>query len=247
MILISACLAGINCKYNGTTNYNSKGERLVKAGKAIPICPEILGGLNTPRNPCEIQVIQGHKRIVDASGHDFTLEFELGAKKTLELCQVLNINRVILQERSPSCGSGKIYSGNFDGQLVSGDGMTVALLLNNGISVTTIDKIIDFEDCKVSEMGQVEAEKIVNWSYPEPYKCYNMNGDKTALAELLAGDYYSVTLSGVLIGFFCYGQSAQVPIRASKGHYDAEGYVDIGLGLRPDLCGIGNGLDYMNI
>ena len=247
MILISACLAGVNCKYNGATNHNEKGERLVKAGKAIPICPEVLGGLSTPRNPCEIRLIQGKKSVVDENDNDFTAEFELGAKKTLGICQVLDIHRVILQERSPSCGKGKVYSGNFDGKLIAGNGLVAELLINNGISVATIDETIDIDECEVGEMGQLEAETIVNWSYPDLYKCYNMNGDYSAVAELLAGDYYSVLEEGVLIGFYCYGRSAQIPIMASKGHYDDEGYVDIGLGLHPDLCGVGNGSDFMKL
>lgn len=137
MILVSACLVGINCKYSGSNNYNQKIFDLVKEGKAIPICPEQLGGLNTPRKPVELKVINGKRYAIDNEGNDLTENFERGALEVLNLAKNLNINRAILQPRSPSCGVNKIYSGNFDNKLVDGNGILAELLKQNGIDVLT--------------------------------------------------------------------------------------------------------------
>ena len=138
MILVSACLVGVNCKYNGGNNYNEEIFNLVKEGKAIPICPEQLGGLSTPRYPAEIRVIDGEKRVINNQNVDVTEEFEKGAEEVLKLVKQLNITKAILQPRSPSCGVGKIYSGNFDGKLVDGNGVLVDLLLQNGVEVVNV-------------------------------------------------------------------------------------------------------------
>ncbi len=141
MILVSACLVGINCKYSGGNNYNQKIFDLVKEGKAIPICPEQLGGLNTPRKPVELKVINGKRYAIDNEGNDLTENFERGALEVLNLAKNLNINKAILQPRSPSCGVNKIYSGNFDNKLVDGNGILAELLKQNGIDVLTPNDI----------------------------------------------------------------------------------------------------------
>ena len=141
MILVSACLIGINCKYSGGNNYNEKIFDLVKEGKAIPICPEQLGGLNTPRKPVELKVINGKRYAIDNEGNDLTENFERGALEVLNLAKNLNINKAILQPRSPSCGVNKIYSGNFDNKLVDGNGILAELLKQNGIDVLTPNDI----------------------------------------------------------------------------------------------------------
>ena len=135
MILVSACLAGINCKYNGGNNYNEKVFNLVKEGKAIPVCPEQLGGLTTPREPSEIRVIDDKRYVINSENKDVTEDFEKGAEEVLALAKKLNIKKAILQSRSPSCGKGKIYSGNFDRTLVDGNGILADLLLKNDIEV----------------------------------------------------------------------------------------------------------------
>lgn len=140
MYLISACLVGINCKYNGKNNYNEKALELVKSGKAIPICPEQLGGLITPRIPAEIKIIDGKRKVLNKNGEDVTQAFEKGANEVLELCKKLDIEKVILQPRSPSCGVGKIYNGNFDGTLIDGNGITAQLLIDNGIIVESFNE-----------------------------------------------------------------------------------------------------------
>jgi len=141
MILVSACLVGINCKYSGGNNYNQKIFDLVKEGKAIPICPEQLGGLNTPRKPVELKVINGKRYAIDNEGNDLTENFERGALEVLNLAKNLNINKAILQPRSPSCGVNKIYSGNFDNKLADGNGILAELLKQNGIDVLTPNDI----------------------------------------------------------------------------------------------------------
>lgn len=141
MILVSACLAGINCKYNGGNNYNEKIFKMVKNGKAIPVCAEQLGGLSTPRIPVEIKIIDGKKHAINKEGQDVTEQFEKGAREILELAKNLDIKQAVLQPRSPSCGVGKIYSGNFDGKLIDGNGFLAELLLENGIEVLSVDEI----------------------------------------------------------------------------------------------------------
>lgn len=141
MILVSACLVGINCKYSGGNNYNQKIFDLVKEGKAIPICPEQLGGLNTPRKPVELKVINGKRYAIDNEGNDLTENFERGALEVLKLAKNLNINKAILQPRSPSCGVNKIYSGNFDNKLVDGNGILSELLKQNEIDILTPNEI----------------------------------------------------------------------------------------------------------
>ena len=141
MIFVSGCLVGINCKYSGGNNFNEKIFNMVKEGKAIPICPEQLGGLSTPRNPSEIKIIDGKRRVIDNQNNDVTENFGRGANEVLKLAKKLNIKKAILQPRSPSCGVGKIYSGNFDWKLVDGNGILVELLIKNGIEVISCDEI----------------------------------------------------------------------------------------------------------
>jgi len=132
-ILISACLLGINCKYDGTSNKNEKILKLAKDFILIPVCPEILGGLPIPREPAE----QKGKRVITKSGEDATKYFERGAKEVLKICKILKIKKAILKQKSPSCGCGKIYDGTFSGKLIKGEGATTKLLKKNKIKVFT--------------------------------------------------------------------------------------------------------------
>lgn len=101
------------------------------SGATIPVCPEILGGLSAPREPCDLV----EKKVIGKSSKDYTQAFKDGAQKTLAICQTLGITKVILQSRSPSCGFGKIYDGTFTGSFVEGNGVTSDLLSKNGIKV----------------------------------------------------------------------------------------------------------------
>lgn len=143
MILISACLVGVNCKYNGENNYNEKAMELLKSGEAIFVCPEQIGGLVTPREPSEIKEINGKKHVINNRGNDVTIEFEKGANEVLKLVKELDIKKAVLQSRSPSCGIGKIYDGNFQGKLVNGNGILAQLLLDNGIEAVDISEFMN--------------------------------------------------------------------------------------------------------
>ena len=138
MILVSACLCGVNCKYNGQNNLNENVLELLKKGEAILVCPEQLGGLTTPRSPSEIQVINNEIHVVNNDGIDVTKEFKKGAEEVLRLAKELNIKKAILKKKSPSCGLGEIYDGTFSNTLTKGNGITANLLIENGIEVESI-------------------------------------------------------------------------------------------------------------
>ena len=139
MYIISACLVGINCRYNGTSTLNSALKKMIDDGIAIAVCPEVMAGLPTPRESCEIQFILGEQRVISKSGKDYTKAFNFGAEETLKICLSKHILKAILQSRSPSCGFGKIYNGCFDGKLIPGNGITPELLHKNGIAIFTED------------------------------------------------------------------------------------------------------------
>jgi uncharacterized protein YbbK (DUF523 family) len=131
--VVSACLAGVRCAYDGEHRQLDKVVELVRQGLAVPVCPEQLGGLPTPRPPVEIS----KGRVVDQKGNDLSLNFERGAKEAFKLCSMAGCSRAILKARSPSCGSGCVYDGTFQGQRTSGDGIFAALLKSSGIAVFT--------------------------------------------------------------------------------------------------------------
>ncbi len=132
-ILVSACLTGLNCKYNGKNNLNKKVERLLDKHTVISVCPEQLGGLPTPRPAAEIS----NGKVINKCGDDVTREFNIGAEKTLEIARKYNCNIAVFKANSPSCGCGFVYDGTFSGNLVSGDGICTRLLKENGIRVIT--------------------------------------------------------------------------------------------------------------
>ncbi len=131
MKFCSACLLGINCRYDGVEKSNQKVLDLAKKEILIPICPEQLGGLSTPREPAE----QQGEKVVTKTGKDVTDNFVKGAQQALILAKIYNVKEAILKQKSPSCGCGKIYDGTFRKKLIKGDGVTTALLKKSGISV----------------------------------------------------------------------------------------------------------------
>lgn len=144
MIMISACLMGKNCKYNGGNNL--RREIAEMPGEKLEFCPECLGGLRIPHDPSEIEegfsgedVLDGKARVLSKNGADVTDEFIRGAKKTLAIAQANNIQKVYFKQSSPSCGCGLIYDGTFSGVKKHGYGVTAALLRRNGIEVTGIE------------------------------------------------------------------------------------------------------------
>ena len=130
-ILVSACLIGNCCRYDGKHNENKQVMALEQSHVLVSVCPEELGGLPTPRLPCEIK----NSRIINANGNDVTHQFMTGAEKTLKIARQNNCQCAIFKEHSPSCGVGQIYDGTFSGTLCKGDGITAALLLQHGICV----------------------------------------------------------------------------------------------------------------
>lgn len=139
MYLISACLAGVNCKYNGGNNECEQIRELLRDKKYVLVCPEELGMLPTPRPPAELT----KGRVIDKNGEDVTDNFIHGAEKALEIAEKrsaeLNqkIELAILKANSPSCGCGKIYDGTFSGILIDGSGIFATLLKKKGIPVIT--------------------------------------------------------------------------------------------------------------
>lgn len=132
-LLISACLLGHNVKYNGGNNQIDI-EALEKEYNLISFCPEVEGGLSTPRPPSEI-VCDKPLKLLNIEGKDVTQEFVLGAKKAVELAKKEGITKALLKAKSPSCGKGEIYNGTFAGVLREGDGVTVRLLEEIGVKV----------------------------------------------------------------------------------------------------------------
>lgn len=117
-ILVSACLLGVNCKYNGKNNENENVKKLAEEYELIPICPEQLGGLPTPRVPSEIVEIDGisnnkERKVINKEGIDVTETFIKGAEETLKIAKLYNIKKAILKSKSPSCGNRKVYDGSF--------------------------------------------------------------------------------------------------------------------------------------
>ena len=130
-LLISACLLGVQCRYDGGSKPVMPTVALMEQYHLIPICPEQLGGLPTPREPSERRA----DTVVSRSGADVTAQFRRGAEQALHLARIFGCKKAVLKERSPSCGAGEIYDGSFTGARVPGDGVTAQLLKANGIAV----------------------------------------------------------------------------------------------------------------
>ena len=130
-ILVSACLLGVHCRYDGNGVLQEELKTLSKEHNLIPVCPEIYGGLATPRDPAE----RIGSRIVTKTGQDVTAQYTKGAQEILQLCKFYDCQYAILKERSPSCGYGRIYDGTFGGKLVDGNGITAQLLSEHGVAI----------------------------------------------------------------------------------------------------------------
>lgn len=141
MIIISACLCGVNCKYDGNNNLNEDILKIFKEGNAQLVCPEQLGGQSTPRIAHEIingdgaDVLNGNAEVVSKNGERATRAFLKGAYETFKIAKAIGANVAILKARSPSCGAGLIYDGSFSSNKIVGNGVTAELLLQNGIKV----------------------------------------------------------------------------------------------------------------
>lgn len=130
-ILVSACLLGLPCRYDGTGKADERLLALAKTHAFIPVCPEQLGGLPTPRPSAE----RYGARVITRDERDFTAAFARGAQETLRLSRLFGCRIAVLKSNSPSCGSGQIYDGTFSERLIPGDGMTAAMLKNDGLTI----------------------------------------------------------------------------------------------------------------
>ena len=130
-ILVSACLLGIGCRYDGKQKADPAVLKLAEKYNLIPVCPEIFGGLPTPRTPSD----RIGDRVMMKDGTDVTDNYKRGALEAYELCRIYGITTAVLKERSPSCGSGEIYDGSFTGALTDRDGVTAEYLKSCGIRV----------------------------------------------------------------------------------------------------------------
>ena len=139
-VLVSACLLGMNCRYDGDNNWEPALARIGERCHLVPVCPEVFGDLPTPREPSEIR--QG--KVYGRDGREVTVYFARGARETLKLARLFGCRTAILKERSPSCGSGQIYDGTFSGTRTQGDGITASLLKEHGIRVIGESKLESF-------------------------------------------------------------------------------------------------------
>jgi uncharacterized protein YbbK (DUF523 family) len=146
-ILVSACLLGIGCRYDGTSKLDEAIEALKFEYNLIPICPEIYGGLKTPREAAE----RVDDKIMTKAGEDVTHNFQKGAEEILKFAKIYDCKYAILKERSPSCGYGRIYDGTFSGNIIEGNGVLANLLADNGIEIIGESKIE-----KLNRMSQSE-------------------------------------------------------------------------------------------
>lgn len=140
-ILVSACLLGEPCRYDGKSKPDPAVIALADRFRMIPVCPESMGGLPIPREPSEIR----GDRVVSRTGVDVTAQYRRGAQRALSLARKHGCRAALLKEKSPSCGTGKIHNGNFDGGLTDGYGIAAALLAENGVAV----------------FGESESEKLI--------------------------------------------------------------------------------------
>lgn len=138
-VLISACLAGINCKFNGENNLLDRGilDEISKKYHLLFVCPEVFGGLSTPREPAEMK----GGLVVTKTAKNVSENFKFGAEICLKIAKLNGCKKAILKTRSPSCGSGQIYDGSFSKKLIFGDGVAAKLLKENGILVFSEDEI----------------------------------------------------------------------------------------------------------
>ncbi|UOF00276.1 DUF523 domain-containing protein [Bdellovibrio reynosensis] len=135
MKIVSACLAGVHCRYDCKAQTRPEIEEMVGKGEAIPVCPEQLGGLSTPRPPAE----RIGEQVLTNKGVDVTDQYKKGAEEAFQIAKLCGASEALLKSKSPMCGSGKIYDGTFTGSLKEGDGVFAELLKKNGIKVSPVD------------------------------------------------------------------------------------------------------------
>ena len=154
-IIVSACLLGDKCRYDGKANYNEKVKFLREHFNIVPVCPEVLGGMSIPRIPSEIK----NNSVVNKNGKDVTRYFQKGADSVVNVVKYLNIKKAVLVDHSPSCGVYKIYNGNFNNTLINGEGFTTRELKRLGVKCYTIDEVENMLDPTIKESFEIKEEE----------------------------------------------------------------------------------------
>jgi len=195
MYIISACLCGVNCKYNGQNNLNERCLKLFRDGKAVLVCPEQLGGLQTPRNPVELnnkagEVVEGNGNALNNKGEDVTKQFLNGAYETLKIARELGSTKAILKEGSPSCGVNLVYDGTFTGNKIKGKGITAYILEKEGITVLS-DEDLEVNNSKLVYLNQFDREKAkkrklfeLDEDDDDEGEYFDLNGNLEDMADL---------------------------------------------------------------
>ena len=148
-LVVSACLLGVACNHEGRGSWRPVVEELQKRYRLVPVCPEVLGGLTTPRPAAEISggggadVLAGQARVVNVEGGDVTAAYRRGAEAAVHVARAAGASRAVLKARSPSCGSSRIYDGTFSRRLVEGQGVTAAALRAAGVEVCSDEEAAD--------------------------------------------------------------------------------------------------------
>ena len=157
-LLVSACLMGMRCRYDGGTNTLPRLAELMDQYTCIPVCPEMFGGLPTPRVPAE----RRREQIINQKGENVTEAFVQGAAEVLRLAELYDCKMALLKEHSPSCGSGQIYDGTFSGILVPGDGVAAQAMKKHGITVfgeSQIEELLPEDDVLLDRMVDYRAKE----------------------------------------------------------------------------------------
>lgn len=140
-VMVSSCLLGEKCRYNGSDAFSQGVLDFIEDMEVISFCPELLGGMETPREPAEIKNISNERRVITSSGKDVTSYFRKGAAESLKLAKKCGAELIILKSKSPSCGLKEVYDGTFSGKLVPGSGLTGDILKLNNSNVLTEDML----------------------------------------------------------------------------------------------------------
>ena len=169
MLIVSKCLAGVPCRYDGKDNLVPEIKAIVERGEAVAVCPEVLGGLPTPRVPSEIQP---DGRVLSKQGEDVTAQFVSGAARAMTLCRAHGCTGAILKARSPSCGKGVVYDGSFTGKRVPGSGVFVKMLLDAGIPVMTEEEYLVTACGKNETVLETERLILRPWKEADAGECF---------------------------------------------------------------------------
>jgi uncharacterized protein YbbK (DUF523 family) len=159
MIVVSACLAGVACRHDGSSKTNEIIQKLAGKKLAVPLCPEVLGGRPVPRVTCEItggtaaQVLDGAAKVTDKDGKDVTAQILEGVKIVLKAAKKMNVTAAILKTKSPTCGMGRVYDGTFTGKMINGNGVLAEALLREGVKVYTEENFEVFAEALLKENG----------------------------------------------------------------------------------------------